>query len=93
MNLPDEYIPKSLRKIDQPPPNKNTIYAIGHTDDMKSFGMSDGPTENLDQMLETVPQIYENKITVLIAFAGNNDNWKGDKVLYFWNNNRWKRVK
>jgi hypothetical protein len=92
MELPDIYVPESLRPQEKKRP-ENTTYAIGYTSDTRSFGMAYGPTEVLQEMLDTVPKDEEGRIAVLIAFPGRMDNWESEGILYYWNNDSWVRNK
>ena len=83
MNLPLEYIPKSLRKQPEEQKPDFAIFAIGYTKDMKAFGMAYGPTESLQEMLDIVPETKEGMITVMLAYPGKNDSWK-ESVIYIW---------
>jgi len=84
--LPPTYIPKSLRKSEeqQEPKPDFAIFAIGYTNDAKTFGMHYGPTESLQEMLDTIPETKEGMITVIVAFPGKNDIWK-EGIIYIWN--------
>jgi hypothetical protein len=83
MNLPREYIPKSLRKQPEEQKPDFAIFAIGYTKDMKHFSMAYGPTESLQEMLDIVPDLKKEMITVMLAYPGKNDNWK-EGVIYIW---------
>jgi hypothetical protein len=81
--LPNEYIPKSLRPQPEDQRPDKAKFAIGYTKDAKSFGMAYGPTENLVEMLDTVPLKEEGMITVIYAYPGKGDKWR-EGILYIW---------
>jgi hypothetical protein len=94
-NIPQEYTPSSLRKQEEKRkrPDKTT-YATGNTSDGKSFGMTHGPTEILDEMLEVVPVKEKDSVPMIIAYAGKDDDFGGfeEVVILIWNKNHWRRV-
>jgi DNA polymerase len=83
MPEPVEYMPEALRprrKI-----SRKLEYGIGIPDGNSSFGMTNGPVENLQEMLNVIPHDVKS---VIIRF--NED--QSDDVIYKWNHNRWIRV-
>ncbi len=83
---PDEYDPIQAH---MPGPRQKT-YAVGHTKDFISFGMTHGPWPTLREALNTVPSPPEEGETVcLIRF----DTDGTDTVLYLWDEDRyvWKK--
>lgn len=81
MTTPESYKPKSLRHIIKPP--RPVMYAIGIERGEGNFGMTDGPTTNLEEMLEVVP----DQGSVIIKFKDDTD-----QILYRWNDSleRWE---
>jgi hypothetical protein len=97
-DLPDRYKPRSLRPPDSPDFDKFPtvpMYACGYAnyegrDDIKSFGMFAGPTPNLEDMLNIIPQ-EEEREAYIIRFNPNGT----DDILYRWWQKKevWKRVR
>ena len=81
-DLPDEYTPSSLRP-QEPQRREEVTYAIGVSTGMvvggaeMVKGMTHGPTPNLQEMLEVVPETKDG-LSVIVRF--NQDG--GDEILY-----------
>jgi hypothetical protein len=91
-DLPEEYVPKTLRK-EEPTPRDKVIYAVGHRDGLATYGMTDGPFPTLEEALEVAPSDDAKNCVVLRL---NKDGT--DEVLYHWHVGRggvrtWRRWK
>jgi len=81
-DLPDEYVPTSLRP-EKPEPRDHVEYAVGYEEKPGSYGMTDGPSPSLQEMLEVVPD-EPRKWPCVVRF--NKDGT--DEILYRWD---WKK--
>jgi hypothetical protein len=82
--LPDEYIPKSLRP--EKKKKQSVMYAVGYKElGRESYGMFDGPTPKLEEMLEVVPR--ESKPCYIFKY--NSDGT--EERIYQWQNDKWKK--
>ena len=89
MELPDMYVPEELREIEiKELPIK---YGIGIEHRPHEFGMIDGPSNTMIEMLNTVPSYkdiissgLQQKIYLLELPAG--------RKLYRWDNSMWVKV-
>ena len=92
-NLPKEYRPSSLRPK-QPETRTEVVYAIGYEDrkssvlNTTSYGMTHGPTPNLNNMLEVVPD-EDTRTAYIIRF--NLDGT--DEPIYQWHKQKMKWVR
>lgn len=90
-NLPDRFDP--CKKEEEDHRTEETMFAIGYTKDAEEFAMSFGPTPNLQDMLNTIPdENHPNGRAALVAFAGKKDDWKGSQILYLWRKGEWRRI-
>lgn len=58
------------------------MYGIGYTTDFESFGMTGGPTPDLNKMLEVVPDSQPSRTACIVEFYQDEA-----KVLYAWYDN------
>jgi len=84
--LPNEHVPESLRKP-EPKKRSEVVYAIGIGHNPQRFGMIRGPTPDLYQMLNIVPEASLDPICIT---RFNKDGT--DDLLYEWDVSKWKRV-
>lgn len=81
-----KYVNGWKRDLDGSAPNVNVVYAIGKSDDNGGFAMHNGPTENLQEMLN----VHGDTGDYIIEFAHNgNRAFAHDpqtRMLYAWQN-------
>lgn len=86
-DLPDEYVPKSLRPPEQSPPRQEG-WACGYKDDQggEGYAMFAGPFPSVFDALEVVPQEAAGVAppTYLIHFLADGT----EEIVYRWNSNK-----